>query len=145
METFEKIKKTLEIWHDILERNAMEELDPILSDKIVFRSPVAFTAYPGRAAIKLVLKNVNTVFEDFTYHRSFFTDDHLSAVLEFSARVGDKRLKGVDILKFDQEGKIEEFEVMVRPLSGLSALAQQMGEKIAPYKDILTAEQKTEE
>jgi hypothetical protein len=144
METFDKINKTLEIWHDILERNAMEELDPILSDNIVFRSPVAFSAYPGRAAIKLVLKNVNTVFEDFKYHRSFFTQDHRSAVLEFSARVGDKRLKGVDILRFDHEGKIEEFEVMVRPLSGLSALAQQMGEKLAPYKDVLAAGQQAQ-
>ena len=48
------VAKSLAVWHDILSRNAMEELDPILADEIVFRSPVAFTPYPGRAAIKLI-------------------------------------------------------------------------------------------
>ncbi len=135
------VEKTLAIWHHILERNAMEELDPILSDKIVFRSPVAFTPYPGRAAIKLVLKTVNTVFQDFEYHRTFFTDDGLGVVLEFSAHIGGKQLKGIDMLKFDADGKIEEFEVMVRPMSGLNALAQQMGEKLAAHKAVLSGEQ----
>lgn len=137
MSTQQKIEKSLDIWHDILERNAMEELDPILSDKIVFRSPVAHTPYPGRAAIKLVLKNVNTVFKDFTYHRGFFTEDKRSVVLEFSARIDDKELKGIDMLKFDADGLIEEFEVMVRPMSGLQALARHMGEKMAPHAAVL--------
>lgn len=142
MSTQQNAHKTLETWHRILERNAMEELDPILSDKIVFRSPVAFTPYPGREAIKLVLKTVNTVFQDFKYHRVFFTDDHLGAVLEFSAHIDGKQLKGIDMLKFDADGKIEEFEVMVRPLSGLNELAKHMGEKMASHKAVLTGAQK---
>ena len=117
----------------------MEELDPILADEIVFRSPVAFTPYPGRAAIKLILKTVNTVFSDFEYHRSFFSEDGLSVTLEFSAKVGDKGLKGVDIVRFNAEGKMLEFEVMVRPMSGLNALAQQMGAKLAPHAHLLGA------
>ncbi|WP_027014599.1 nuclear transport factor 2 family protein [Comamonas composti] len=138
MNTQQKIQASLETWHDILARNAMEELDPILSDKIVFRSPVAHNPYPGRAAIKLVLKTVNTVFKDFEYHRTLFTEDGMSVVLEFSANVDDKRVKGIDFLRFDAEGKIEEFEVMMRPLSGLNALARNMGEKLAPFMDQLT-------
>ncbi|MCA3236419.1 MAG: nuclear transport factor 2 family protein, partial [Cupriavidus sp.] len=54
-------QQTLAAWHKLLASNAMEELDPLLSDRIMFRSPVAHTPYPGRAAIKLVLKTVNTV------------------------------------------------------------------------------------
>ena len=131
-------QQTLAAWHKLLARNAMEELDPLLSDRIVFRSPVAHTPYPGRAAIKLVLKTVNTVFRDFTYHRMFATDDGKSAVLEFSAEVDGKALKGIDMLRFDDAGKIEEFEVMVRPMSGLHALAEAMGAKLATQKAVLS-------
>ncbi len=133
----DKIAQTLEIWHDILERNAMEELDPILSDKIVFRSPVAHTPYPGRTPIKLLLKAVNTVFANFQYHRTLHTDDGTSVILEFSADIDGKSVKGIDLLRFDAEGKIEEFEVMIRPLSGLNALAKNMGEKISAFKEQL--------
>ncbi len=129
--------KTLATWHDLLARNAMEELDPLLSDSIVFRSPVAHTPYPGRAAIKLVLKTVNTVYKNFTYHRTFATADGLGVVLEFSAEVDGKALKGIDMLRFDQAGKIEEFEVMVRPMSGLQALGAAMGAKLASQKQVL--------
>lgn len=131
-------QRTLAAWHEILERNAMEELDPWISDDIVFRSPVAHTAYPGRAAIKLVLKTVNTVFEDFVYHRSFVSEDGNSVVLEFAANVNGKALKGIDMLRFDEQGKIVEFEVMVRPMSGLQALAAEMGQRMAQHKAVLT-------
>jgi hypothetical protein len=124
-------QRTLATWHHILERNAMEELDPLLSERIVFRSPVAHTPYPGKAAIRLVLKTVNTVFENFRYHRSFVSEDGRSIVLEFSAEIGGKALKGIDMLRFDDQGLIEEFEVMVRPMSGLQALAAKMGAQLA--------------
>lgn len=131
-------QQTLSTWHDLLARNAMEELDPLLSDAIVFHSPVAHTPYPGREAIKLVLKTVNTVFRDFTYHRQFATADGKGVVLEFSAEVDGKRLKGIDMLRFDDAGKIEAFEVMVRPMSGLHALAEAMGAKLASQKAVLS-------
>lgn len=131
-------QKTLAAWHEILERNAMEELDPLLSDDIVFRSPVAHSPYPGRTAIKLVLKNVNQVFEDFTYHRFFATDDGNNAVLEFSAHVNGKQLKGIDMLRFDEQGRIVEFEVMVRPLSGLQELGKEMAKRMAPHMAALS-------
>jgi len=131
-------QRTLAAWHELLERNAMEELDALLSDNIVFRSPVAHTPYPGKAAIKLVLKTVNTVFENFQYHRSFVSEDGRSIVLEFSAEVSGKALKGIDMLRFDEHGRVEEFEVMVRPMSGLQALGAQMAAKLAPVYSTLT-------
>lgn len=139
----EAARHTLATWHDLLERNAMEELDPLLSDKIVFRSPVAHTPYPGKTAIKLVLKTVNTVFEDFRYHRTFVSDDGQSIVLEFSATVNGKALKGIDMLRLDAHGKIEEFEVMVRPMSGLQALAAEMGARLAASNGVLTGNDRT--
>ena len=133
----EASQSTLAAWHDILERNAMEELDPLLSEQIVFRSPVAHTPYPGKTAIKLVLKTVNAVFKDFRYHRAFASDDGQSVVLEFSATVNGKALKGIDMLRLDAQGRIEEFEVMVRPMSGLQALAAEMGARLATFNTTL--------
>ncbi len=130
-------QQTLNTWHALLQRNAMEELDPLLSDDIVFRSPVAHSPYPGRDAIKLVLKTVNTVFQNFRYHRELVTEDGLSVALEFSAEVNGRALKGVDLLKFDAQGRIREFEVMIRPMSGLQALAAEMGERLQAHTSTL--------
>ena len=133
----ETAQRTLAAWHDLVERNAMEELDPLLSDQVVFRSPVAHTPYRGKPAIKLILETVNAVFEDFRYHRAFASDDGRSVVLEFSAAVNGKALKGIDMLRLDAHGKIEEFEVMVRPMSGLQALAAEMGARLAAFNATL--------
>ncbi len=54
-------------------------------------------------------------------------------VLEFSARVGERELKGIDMIRFDEAGRIVDFEVMIRPMSGLAALGEEMGRRLAPY------------
>ena len=73
------------------------------------------------------------MFENFTYHRQMASADGLSVVLEFSTSVNGRELKGVDLVQFDTDGKIIDFEVMVRPLSGLQALGEEMGKRLAPY------------
>lgn len=90
----------------------------------VFRSPVAHTPYAGRDALVLVLSTVLQVFSDFTYHREFLDGD--SVALEFSAVAGGRQVKGIDLIRFDDDGRIVEFEVFIRPLSGLVALAEEM-------------------
>ncbi|MGH8354209.1 MAG: nuclear transport factor 2 family protein, partial [Pseudomonas sp.] len=72
------------------------------------------------------------VFEDFRYHRQLVSADGLNLVLEFSARVGERELKGIDMIRFDEDGKIVDFEVMIRPMSGLQALGEEMGRRLAP-------------
>jgi hypothetical protein len=64
------------------------------------------------------------VFEDFRYVDVFDEGDR--AVLLFEARVGDRELQGIDLLRFDDEGRIVDFTVMIRPLSGLHALVERM-------------------
>ena len=133
-----EVVKTLARWHGVVENKDMETLADILHPDAVFRSPMAFKGYESAQAVILVLSNVIEVFEDFTYHRSFAGDDGLSVVLEFSAKVGDKSLKGIDMIRFDEDGKITEFEVMVRPYNGLQALgaamASRLGHIIGSYK-----------
>lgn len=124
------VAASLATWHDMLRRRDLAALPSIVHPQAVFRSPLAFTPYQSAQAVVLVLGTVIDVFEDFVYHRQFATGDGLSVVLEFSARVGDKELKGADFIRFDEDGKIVEFEVMVRPLSGLQALGAEMGKRI---------------
>ena len=73
------------------------------------------------------------IFENFTYHREFYTEDGKNVVLEFSAHVGEKKLKGIDMIQFNEHGQIIDFEVMLRPKSGLEALAVQMGQRMAAF------------
>jgi hypothetical protein len=105
-------------------------LERIIHPDAVFRSPMAFKPYHSAQAVMLLLSTVLTVFEDFTYHRQLASEDGLSVVLEFSARVGDKKLKGVDLIQFNAEGLITDFEVMIRPFNGLQALGAEMGARL---------------
>lgn len=127
------VAESLEKWHAMVAEANLAELPAILHPKAVFRSPMAHTPYPSAQAVQLILGTVVKVFEDFTYHRQFADADGHSVVLEFSAKVNGKELKGIDMVRFDEEGKIVDFEVMVRPMSGLQALGEEMGKRLAPY------------
>ena len=119
-----------ESWHRMVASGDLSALPSIVDADAVFRSPVANKPYASAQAVVLVLNTAYQVFENFTYHRELATDDGLSVVLEFSANVGDKQLKGIDFIRFNEAGKIVDFEVMVRPLSGLQALGEAMGARI---------------
>lgn len=120
-------QETLQRWHEMVAAGDLSKVGEIAHEDVVFRSPVAHTPYQGREALALVLSTVARQFEDFTYHRQFATEDGMSVALEFSAHVGGKQLKGADFIKFDEDGLIVEFEVMIRPVTGLMALGQAMG------------------
>jgi SnoaL-like domain len=100
----------------------------LFSPDVVFHSPAVFKPYVGIEALGEVLFNVVEVFEDFRYVDQVETGD--TAVLVFEARVGDKQLSGVDVLRFGDDGKIAEMMVMVRPASGLMALGEEMGRRL---------------
>lgn len=121
------VAATLKRWHEMVAAGDPSKVSEIAREDVVFRSPVAHTPYHGRGALVLALSTVIKVFEDFEYHREFATNDGKDVVLEFSAHVGGKQLKGADFIKFDDDGLIAEFEVMIRPVSGLMALGQAMG------------------
>ncbi len=132
------VAAALRLWHEFVRRRDMSELHTIVHPDANFRSPMAFAPYQSAAALILVISTVMNVFEDFEYQREFATGDGLSVVLEFSARIADKSLKGVDIIRFDADGKIVEFEVMVRPLVSLQLLGAEMaariGDKLPAFK-----------
>src|SRR5436305_4758095 len=124
-------QQTLAGWHDFVATGNEHTLAPLLAENIVFHSPFVQSPIPGRAATLLVLTTVVQIFENFRYHRSFFAGGY-DAALEFSANIGKWQLKGVDLIKFDEQGKMIEFEVMVRPIKALQALGDEMGNRIGP-------------
>lgn len=112
-------------------RGAVEAQDieaalALLADDVVFRSPVVFKPYHGREAVAHLLRAVSRVFEDFRYEREIGAPDARDHALIFSARIGDRQLDGCDFLHTNEHGLIDDFCVMVRPLSGALALAEAM-------------------
>lgn len=129
MTTTSQISESLGRWHQCVAEKDMAKLDQLLADNVVFRSPFLWKPKAGKELITIVLSAASQVFEDFAYHRQM--TDGSSWTLEFSARVGEMSLKGVDLIRFNSEGRIEELEVMVRPAKGLQALAEAMGKQMA--------------
>ena len=103
----------------------------LLSDKAVFRSPVAYKPYQGRAAVTPILHAVVQVFEDFRYVREIGAADAPDHALVFRTHIGDQQIEGADLLHVDEHGAIDELVVMIRPLSGLVALAKAMQARLA--------------
>ena len=123
------VAESLAAWHKMVETVDLKALEKIVHPD---------APYSPAPALILALSTVITVFEDFTYYRQFASEDGLNVVLEFSAKVGDKTVKGIDMIQFDEQGLITDFEVMIRPLNGLQALGAAMGaklgEKMPSYK-----------
>ena len=116
-------------WHAMIESGDSSMLPALLAEEVIFRSPFAFTPYRGRRTVTALLQTVIQVFRDFRYHRQFVAGD--SAALEFSATVGDLSLKGIDLIRLDADGRIVDFEVMIRPANALLALGEEMGKRLA--------------
>lgn len=116
-------------WHQFVSEHNSTVLAEALADDVVFHSPFLWRPQEGKITTMRYLKSAVHVLEDFTYHREFTSTT--AVTLEFSARVGPLSIKGVDIIQFNEEGLISDFEVMVRPANGLQALAAAMAQQLA--------------
>ena len=103
-------------------------IDDLFAEDVTFKSPVVYKPYEGREAIAMLLGAVAQVFEDFRYTDQVETGD--VATLAFTARVGERELDGIDLLRFDGDGRINGMAVYIRPMSGVNALAEGMAKKL---------------
>jgi hypothetical protein len=116
---------TLAIWHKLLQTHDLALLDEVLAEECVFVSPIVHKPQEGRELTKLYLTGALNVFNDsFRYVKEVVTPQH--AVLEFTCDLDGIIVNGVDIMTFNEAGKIVEFKVMVRPLKAVNLLHQRM-------------------
>jgi SnoaL-like domain len=99
-----------------------------LADGVVFRSPAVYKPYRGKEQVGQLLRLVATVFENFRYTHEW--RDGSTTILFFEANVGDRELQGIDILEENDAGEVAALTVMIRPLSGLQAVAATMAERL---------------
>ena len=121
-------QETLEKWHQMLDQRDPTQLPSLLSEEVVFYSPVVFTPQRGKRLTTLYLSGAFQVLVcpgHFEYVN--MTYNETSAVLEFVTRIDGIEVNGVDIIHFDQHGLIKEFKVMVRPLKAIHILQEHMG------------------
>jgi hypothetical protein len=110
-----------------VEAGEIEAVAPLFAEDITFHSPVTFHPFVGRETVAALIGIVASLFEDFRY------TDELGAgqttALVFRARVGDRELEGIDLLREGADGLIDDFTVLLRPLSGLTVFAEAMGQR----------------
>jgi hypothetical protein len=118
--------RTLELWHEIMQQRDPGRLDEVLAEDCVFLSPVVHTPQVGRDLTRLYLTGAVHVLanDTFRYVKEVVSGNH--AVLEFVCEIDGISVNGVDIMTFDEAGRICEFKVMVRPLKAINLLHARM-------------------
>jgi hypothetical protein len=113
-------------WHQIVQSRDAAGLDALLADNVVFHSPVVHTPQVGKALTRVYLKAAFGVFfnESFRYVREI-AGDH-DAVLEFVVEIDGIAVNGVDMISWDDDGRITDFKVMLRPLKAINLIHQKM-------------------
>ena len=136
------IHQTIDRWHAYLRGDDPDGLDALLADDVVFYSPIVYTPQEGKAVAALYLAAAKQTLPGtgatgggttgpgtaFRYIKQVLADD--TAVLEFETSVEGTYVNGVDIIRIDDEGRIVEFRVMLRPLKAINLVHRQMGEAL---------------
>ena len=137
----------IEKWHDIMKGDSSEapgKLDDLLHDDVVFYSPVVYTPQRGKEITKLYLSAASGVFSTekkgkeekkeskFKYIKEVVNGNH--ACLEFETEMNGVYVNGIDLITWDDNDKIIEFKVLVRPLQAVNTLHQQMGQMLDKLK-----------
>jgi len=118
----------LDLWHKAVIDKDTSILRDLLDENVEFHSPTLWQPKIGRDVTHYILQTVSEIFQDFEYHREWVDGNDFA--LEFSARIDDKKIKGIDLIRWNDEGKIVHFEVMLRPLNGLNLMFEKMTAKL---------------
>lgn len=125
---------TIESWHQIVKTRNVAGLNALLAENVVFHSPVVHTPQVGKAVTRLYLTAALSVLfnESFRYVREIVAERN--AVLEFVVEIDGISVNGVDMISWDDEGRIVDFKVMLRPLKAINLIHQKMGAMLQATK-----------
>ncbi|WP_140637246.1 nuclear transport factor 2 family protein [Methylibium rhizosphaerae] len=118
---------TLATWHRLVESQNAKGLDGLLADDVVFHSPVVHAPQLGTAITAKYLAAAFHVFYNPTFKYVREVIGPRDAVLEFSVEIDGLSVNGVDMLKWNDNGKLIDFKVLVRPLKAINLIHQKMG------------------
>lgn len=121
---------TLAAWHDVANSRNPDKLSALLADDVVFHSPVVHTPQRGKAITTLYLTGALHVLNNPTFRYVREIRGERDALLEFITEVDGLTINGVDLLRWDDAGRIVDFKVMVRPLKAIHLLHQKMAEML---------------
>ena len=118
-------------WLDIIENDRTSEIEGVLAEDAVFYSPAVFSPQEGRDMAVAYLTAASKMFSgtDFHYVEQWYSER--SAILEFAATIDGKYVNGIDMIHWNDDGRIVSFKVMMRPLKGLEAIMPKMAELLA--------------
>ncbi len=125
----------IDTWHAVVRSRDMAALATLLHDDVVFHSPVVHTPQRGKAITTLYLTGAMHVLNTPAFHYVREIIGERDAVLEFSTEIDGLSVNGVDLIRWDDAGRITDFKVMVRPLKAINLLHQKMGamlQRLAP-------------
>jgi len=125
-------------WHDYFSTRDPHILHDILADDAAFHSPVVHTPQTGKKLTSIYLSSALQLLaaqdteHDFKYVNEVTSDTHFH--LEFECTIDGIRINGLDMIEINQEGKIVNFKVMIRPLKAINMIHMKMGEMLAKTK-----------
>lgn len=120
-----------EAFRKAVESRSIGEMMAPFAEDAVLHSPITFKPFEGRAAIRILLGILLEVFQDFRYTDELATDDASTHALVFRARVRDRDLEGIDLIRFDEAGRIVDFTVFIRPRSAIEVLLEEVAPRLA--------------
>jgi ketosteroid isomerase-like protein len=120
---------TAERFRAAVERKDLAAAGELLADDVVFHSPVTFHPFLGRETVSALFGEVVQVFKDFRYTDELEMDGAHALIFRAGVAGTDREIEGIDLLRFDADGLIADFTVMLRPLSALVPFARAMGER----------------
>lgn len=122
--------KTIDAWHAFVRTKDSSAFSEILADDVSFHSPVVHTPQQGKAITLMYLEAAHDVLSagGFSYARELIAER--DAILEFNTEINGVKVNGVDMISWDDEGRITEFKVMIRPLKAVNAIHQEMAARL---------------
>ena len=126
--------KALEQWHKVMSTGDAKLLSELLTDDVVFHSPVVHTPQKGKKITMAYLLAASQVLggDGFSYVRQIIGENDF--ILEFTKEIDGILINGVDIVAFNENDQITDFKVMVRPLKAVNMIHQKMGEMLIKMK-----------
>jgi hypothetical protein len=120
-----------EAFRKAVESKSLDEMMAPFAEDAVLHSPITFKPFEGRAAIRVLLGILIEVFQDFRYTDELESPDGATKALVFRARAGDRELEGIDLIRFDPQGRIVDFTVFIRPRSAIEQLLAEVAPRLA--------------